>query len=142
MRVTFKWYDEDKSIAYLHYAQGWTHQDVFRAFSETFDMLESVNHSVDLVVEVYDQNVPANIISITSVLKSKISINQRHTYFVNANTFIRILIRASAAAIPAFERVTFCDTFDEALKRLHRDREQLAAHAALAYHRSSRHESD
>jgi hypothetical protein len=136
-RITFDWYDADKSVVYIRYHRGWSHQDVFHAFAETFEMLETVNHSVDLIIEMTEQHVPPNIISLASVLKNQISVNQRHTYYVNANPFIRILVRSAAAAIPAFGRVTFCQTGEEALKKLRYDRDGRAAHAAVASHRAS-----
>jgi hypothetical protein len=141
-RITLDWYDADKSVLYLRYGKGWTHQDVFHAFLETYETVESVNHAVDLLVEITDQHIPSNVISMSSMLQNKISVNQRHTYFVGANAFIRILIRSAAVAVPAFQRVTFCNSIDEARKRLRRDREILAAHAAIASYRASTHEPD
>lgn len=51
MSVSVKWYDEAHTIICYTFGERWTWEEYYPAYSETIQMMDSVSHKVDFIMD-------------------------------------------------------------------------------------------
>jgi beta-galactosidase GanA len=71
MGVTHRWYDADKTILLHTYAGDWTMDDFYQIVDDTYTLITSVTHSVDVVIDMSQQGRAPNLMSGLSYAQRK-----------------------------------------------------------------------
>lgn len=64
MKVSIDWDNDEQTIVRYTFEQGWDWQDLYAAMDNAGDMIETVPHSVDVLMDLSQSNlIPKNAIS-------------------------------------------------------------------------------
>ena len=127
MPVIVEWDNEDKTVCRMELNENWTWDEVYPASLQGYDMLESVSHVVDIIMDMrLSRGIPNS-----SIFHARNTIGKRHprtglTVFLGANTLFFSIWRVFNkvyVSLGAQQDFTFADTIEEA-------REMLAVRAA------------
>lgn len=120
MTLSVNWYDEEHTIAYVHFTPGWNWED-FWAMNDSFNKLaETVHHHIVLIVDMTGAGMPTQFVPELSKIAVTSSERPKHldlTIVVGlgvmletvTNIFTRLYRRAT-------EHVRFVPTLSDALE--------------------------
>ena len=64
MNITVEWYNNEKTIIYYKFTLGWTFQEFRDVYQDVYAMLDTVNHTVDAIVDLTDARMfPKNTLT-------------------------------------------------------------------------------
>lgn len=118
MPVTVEWANEEHTLVHMKLIGRWTWTEVYTKSDEGWDMLETVNHKVGVIMDFRESlGVPT-----AGITHARSMIGRRHpntglTVFVGANSLVlrmwRIFVQLNAR-LRAEQEFVFADTIDEA----------------------------
>ena len=120
MTISVNWYNEEKTIAYVQFAPGWTWDD-FWAMNQSFaEMAQTVDHNIVLIVDMTEAGMPNQFVPELSKIATTSSERPQHLDFTIVvglgvmletvtNIFTRLYRRATS-------HVRFVSTLAEALE--------------------------
>jgi hypothetical protein len=90
MGITAVWDNDEKTIIRYIYDGSWTWDDFYTAFGQAYKMIDTVNHRVDIIVDVRMSSLlPQNALSRGRQLSTSTHTNQGRTIVVGANALMR-----------------------------------------------------
>lgn len=130
MKVNVAWQNDDKkAIVYYTFQQGWGWQDVYEALDQAGDMIRTVSHRVDVIMDFREANVlPQSALSqIKRAYNNPKPENIGLTVLVTPNSFLNMLVSMAKKIWGENTRweLEFVKTLDDAyaIIELHRSKE-------------------
>lgn len=117
MSITVGWGDEDKTIIHMLFEQDLTLDDYLAASREAAALLDSVEHQVDMILELKNVTVPKNILAQFPQMKAGPHVsrpNFRFGVIVGASGFAETLLNIYARVFMSKSRYTVANTLEEA----------------------------
>ncbi|MCI0712445.1 MAG: hypothetical protein L0154_19980 [Chloroflexi bacterium] len=124
--VTVDWLDQDKQTVIVTYQRdGWTWSDYQNSLDKQFELIDSVEYPVDIVVMVNNTHLlPKGGSLITAIRRINAAHErQRNTVIVGASGPLTIFARNMLKIMPNQRKFFFADTLDEAKQLLLKHRE-------------------
>lgn len=124
--VTVDWLDQDKQTIVVTYQRdGWTWSDYQNSLDKQFELIDSVEHPVDIVVMVNNTHLlPKGGSLVTAIRKINAAHErQRNTVIVGAGGPLTIFARNMLKIIPNRTKFLFADNLEEAKELLLKHRE-------------------
>ena len=123
MSIRVIWDNDDKTILRYVYEGRWDQADFGKAYAEAKKMLDTVNYTVGVIIDVQNSHlIPDGIISRSRNLVTTPSRNEGTSVIVGANAFIRSLVDTFSKVWrhgPLEHRqIIFATTLEEARKVL------------------------
>jgi hypothetical protein len=118
MPITVDWFDTEQTIVRYEFLGRWSWTELHTAVDEVQDMLASVDHRVDIIIDV-SQNVgiPSGAIIQMKSGSMKANKNWGMGVFVGTGAFINALITSFTRIYPKMaERYAIAMSIDEAQK--------------------------
>lgn len=121
MNIDANWDNETKTIIRYQYRNGWNWDDYFAAIKAAADLLDTVDHKVDIIMDFHSANLlPQG--AVTQVQRA--FSHPRHpniglTIFVGANAFIRAIENLGRRLAPSAASkwdLTFAATLEDAYR--------------------------
>lgn len=110
------WVDDEKTIVHQRFLDGFNVDDLYKITTESAKMLSTVDHPVDIIVEIAGRVNMRGMLSAAMYVNRIVPPNQRFVLGVNVSRVARRMIEAIRKVAPkALERVHFVDTLDEAM---------------------------
>ena len=134
MGITTQWDNDAKTIIRCIYAGSWEWSDMHRSIAEVKALMQSVAHTVDIIIDVtHSQVLPANPLTHLDNLHSlPREANAGQTILVGANMFVKRIYALFCRANPEMiVRFQVAATLDEARAILTRQ-PSLGRHVAGA----------
>ncbi len=92
MPVNVKWYDERQAVLWYSYEGRWTWDEFYQAFEHGNEMIESVEHKVDTIIDLRRSSLlPSNVMSRGNFMSAKLHPRHGTTVVVGANSFVQLL---------------------------------------------------
>lgn len=112
------WEDPEQTIIRQLYTGKVTTGDYYRAVDRNAEMMHSVNHPVDLIVDVLDARTDMKgFWAAISYANKKVPDNQRLVIVVGADSFLKVLSGVANKVAPrAASNSYFVDSLDEAYR--------------------------
>lgn len=119
MNIDVQWDNDAKTIIRYVYRNGWNWNDYFSAINGAAELLDTVKHPVDIVMDFRNANMlPQGAISqMQRAFSHTRHPNIRLTVLVGANSFIRTIESIGRKLVPSAARqwdITFAATLEEA----------------------------
>lgn len=116
MSYSVSWTDENQTIVLQTYVGNLKIEDYYHAIDESAKLLQSVNHMVDLIMDVSEANTDMKgFLQAVYYANKKVPDNQRLVIVVEASRFMQSLGKIAETIAPkATKNVYFVDTVDEA----------------------------
>lgn len=110
------WDDEEKTIVVQTYSGKVLVEEYYNAVDKSAQLLSSVNHTVDLIMDLTDMKSDLKgFLTAVSYANKKVPSNQRLVTVVGANRFAQTMAKIAGTIAPkATENVYFVDTLEEA----------------------------
>jgi hypothetical protein len=110
------WDDEEQTIAVQTYSGTATMKDYYQAIDESAQLLSSVDHTVDLIMDLTAMKSDLKgFLTAVSYANKQVPANQRLVVVVGANRFVQTMGRIAGTIAPkATENVYFVDTLEDA----------------------------
>lgn len=117
--IVAAWDNEEKTIIRVTYGLTWTWDDYFQADQAAQALLDSVDHRVDLILDMLNTALPADSLSrIPTLIRAGIGLARPNTgivVLVGTSGYLRTLISAFQKVYPQESRRVFLvETLDEA----------------------------
>lgn len=110
------WYDDEKTIIYHRYTRGFTIVDFYRAAETSAQMLATVPHPVDIIIETQSLPKMSGMFSAAQHVNRIVPPNQRLVVAVGANSVLRSMVEITRKIAPrATQNIHFVDTLEDAL---------------------------
>jgi hypothetical protein len=116
MGISVKWGDSEQTILLWTGESPWTWEELDAAYAELQRSLQSVYHSVDVLVDARNFGfVPKNMLSMTDTRYSIYPENMKSVVLIGAPSIIKAIIAVMRQMKPStFSRFQFARNFDEA----------------------------
>ncbi|RMG82403.1 MAG: hypothetical protein D6712_14685 [Chloroflexi bacterium] len=116
MGIEVYWDDDEHRIMRHVYTDPWTAKDVYSALTYMHELLDAINHQVQLIIDVrQSQSVPPGILRAVRQVLYKHHPNQGTAYIVGANTIMLSTYRVLRYLYPPITKsYRFANTLDEA----------------------------
>lgn len=116
MPINVEWDNEERTIIRYHVGDPWQLPEYSRALFHTWAMIESVEHSVHVVVDfTHAISFPKNLLSNASSTNNQIHPRQALVIGVKVSPYLQMIVRVAARAFPRLGRnVFFVPTLQEA----------------------------
>jgi hypothetical protein len=110
------WFDEERTIVCQRFLRGFTLADVYHGAETSAQMLATVDHPVDIIIEAHGIPKMAGIFQLAQHVNRIVPPNQRLVVGVGTNNLLRSMVEISSKVAPkATENIHFVDTLDDAL---------------------------
>jgi len=123
MGISINWLDDEKRIIISEYSGKWTVSDVYQMLDATRTLVDSVKHSVDLIIVYRDseESVGKFVDSLTpefiTHFNDNISDNQRLVVMVNASLLLKKTFKLLSKMMPNFlSHLLYAISLEEALE--------------------------
>lgn len=87
MNITVDWYNDQKTIIYYKFKIGWTFQEFRNVYQDVYNMLDTVDHTVDAIVDLTEARI---------FPKDTLTEMRRLTFEQHENGGITVIITESA----------------------------------------------
>jgi hypothetical protein len=119
MNIDVNWDNETKTIIRYLYKNGWNWDDYFAAIKSAGELLDTVDHKVDIIMDFHNANlIPQGAITqVQRAFSHPRHPNIRLTIFVGANAFIRAIEGIGRKLAPTAAKkwdLAFAATLEEA----------------------------
>ena len=116
MSVTVEWANPEKTILCFRISNPWTWEDYYNATDEAWDMMQTVDHIVDYVIDMTGTKiVPPNAMSHIRRRASRTHPHKGMGIFVGVSGFMKVIIDMIGNIIPTSKaNVRTCTTLTEA----------------------------
>ena len=116
MTATVAWANEEKTLVIQRIDGDWTMADYFEVVHKSAELLKTVDHQVDIIVDLSTTNyVPQNVISGATRTESVVPPNQRMVVFVGAKMIHKLLLSLGKRLAPrAAHNQHFVTSMEEA----------------------------
>lgn len=124
MPATVNWMNERKCAICQRYDGLWDQEDVLRVATETYGMMASVDHSVDVVVDLTgDRMRPETAFHLmrnaTQDVETRVHPNQQRLIIVRPSLLLRLAVQMGRRCAPrATAGIIFVETMGEAMTYL------------------------
>lgn len=120
MAINVKWADESQSAIVYELKGKWTWDELFIAIDEAVQLLDSINHSVNIIIDVSESQYtpPLSVANLRRVANAPTMShpNTQLLILVGANQFIKIMFQVFSRLFPhAASRYRMMKTLEEAL---------------------------
>jgi hypothetical protein len=115
--VTIDWLDSQKRIILITYHRdGWSWDDFYRVLKQQYDMIESVPHSVDVIVDVRESHWMPRGGSLLSGIRKAENPHPRQgrTVIVGATGMVAAIAQTAMKLVSSKRKFYFALTMDEA----------------------------
>ncbi len=127
MRPEVKWYDSEKTIIVQAFAESWTWEEFYEAVQETVEMEKTVSHPVYVVgtQPPKGQTPKGNVLANYNTAIKMHPDNMRFYILATDNYFTSVFGNIFLKTTSLRTKVRMVNTFDDALKFIVKDKEQL-----------------
>lgn len=130
MSILIDWDNEEQTILRHTYSGGWTLDDFYWMLDSTYDIINGVEHSVDIIADFLSSAPPPrNIISALPYYQQKRHPRQGLQVVVGTSfllIFTKAVTQAASIAIPQARQVRFTSILEEARALLRQARQSSA----------------
>jgi len=115
--VTIDWLDSQKRIVLITYHRdGWSWDDFYRALKQQYELVESVPHSVDVIVDVRNSHwMPRGGSLLSGIRKAENPhARQGRTVIVGATGMVAAIAQTATKLISSKRKFYFASTMDDA----------------------------
>jgi hypothetical protein len=119
MPITVEWGNAEQSIVVIRYEGRWDGKDVHTALDQVFDMLSTVDHTVDFIVDMsQSKSTPTNLLAAAGRVERRAP-NTGRTVIVAVNTYLKAIADIARYVAPkTVGRTYFVKTLEEAYEVL------------------------
>lgn len=116
MPITVQWDNPEKTIIRVTFDGRWTHREFTTAVQQRRQLMESVTHHVDVIVDMSGgQFIPTRMITTLVNLNRHIPANRRLLIYVRASRLFRVIVSTVVRIVPrAGQNVLFVDSISDA----------------------------
>jgi|GEM_PF-1943173 len=121
MTIEVKWKDNEKTIVLLNFAKNWAWSDVPEARQLGEDLMKSVDHIVDTIVDIHIvDRVPPGSLSVWRGMQNARLRNEGITVIVTTSIMAKMLFRGYTTAYPLAKHIYYLtETMEEAEQLVH-----------------------
>ncbi|MFN8374861.1 MAG: hypothetical protein U0694_18520 [Anaerolineae bacterium] len=123
MSILTNWYNDEKTILYHTYEATWTWNDLYVAVDKAYALLESVDHTVDIIIDMrLSRIIPSNVFNHGKYTLVKTHPRRGYMIIVGAPRLAHILFQAFLKIYDKEARglrVVFVTTVEEGLDQIH-----------------------
>ncbi len=127
MPVTMDWDNQERTIIRVTFEGKWDISDIHRMINKGVSMVETVHHKVDGIFD-FTHSIfsPKNLLSTVDRIESTHSPNDRMVIIVNANIYIRSIIKVARVLAPkTFAHLHFVTSIEAAYDIIARYEQQM-----------------
>lgn len=119
MPITVEWGNAEQSIIVIRYEGRWDVKDMHAGLDKVFDMLSTVHHTVDSIVDMtQSKSSPTNLLAAAGRVERKAP-NTGRTVIVAVNTYLKAIADIARYVAPkTVGRTYFVKTLEEAYQVL------------------------
>jgi hypothetical protein len=119
MPITVEWGNAEQTIIVIRYEGRWDVKDVHAGLDKVFDMLGTVDHTVDSIVDMsQSKSSPTNLLAAAGRVERKAP-NTGRTVIVNVNTYLKAIADIARYVAPkTVGRTYFVKSLEEAYQVL------------------------
>jgi hypothetical protein len=121
MTILIDWHNPEKNLLVERYIDKWTTQDVYWMVDKAYEMLASVDHPVDIVVDYVNSDssitnlIASSTLSLRRYVDKRTHPNSRFIVLVGATTLLRTALKVKMLRPKAIDKAQFVDTFEDAI---------------------------
>lgn len=123
------WDNHEHTVIRVTFEGKWDISDIHRMINKGVSMLETVHHKVDAIFDfTHSTFSPKNILSTIDRMESTHSPNERMVILVNANVYVRSIIKVARVLAPkTFAHLHFVDSIEAAYEVIARFGQKITA---------------
>lgn len=127
--VMMDWDNHERTIILVTFEGKWDISDIHRMINKGVSMLETVHHKVDAIFDfTHSTFSPKNLLSTVDRMETTHSPNERMVILVNANVYIRSIIKVARVLAPkTFAHLHFVDSLEAAYRVIDQHSPQITA---------------
>jgi len=120
MPIQPTWDNDEKTVIRQVFSAPWTVDDYRYNASTTYDMIDSVTHQVDVIMDGSKSHMaPSGVLSSLGYVESKVHPRQRFLVGVTHSMLLKGLVRVGKILRPSLvEPLNIVDTLEDAYKKL------------------------
>jgi hypothetical protein len=101
MSVSVEWANPEKTVIYFRVTQPWTWEDYYTATDESWEMIHTVDHIVDFIVDLTNTKlVPSNAMSHLKRRATRYHPHKGMAVMVGVSSFMQVIINMMAHVFP------------------------------------------
>lgn len=130
MAIEIQWYNTEKNLMVQYYVGSWKIQDLYASVDTAYEMMASVSHPVDVIIDYQDSDqsisnlVTSSTLSLLSYVDRYTHKNSRLLVMVGASAMLRTVLKVKILRPRVVDDAQFVDTFEEALTLINAQRPQ------------------
>ena len=123
MGIQLRWYDDAQSMIYWRFEDGWAVEDLQAALADNRQMLNTVQHRVDLIMDVSQGGlIPPDVIRFLRYHPIETHPLSHMKIVIGTNEYLRLFWPNVAPLTPRRWRLLFAGSLEEALTMIEQDR--------------------
>lgn len=101
MGINVQWYDDAKTILFVQYEAEWTIEDFYDSITRSYDLMETVEHPVDIVQDLTQmQFFPVRLIAMSRFTEAKAHPRKRYMILAGASLFVEKMLDVAKKLAP------------------------------------------
>lgn len=129
MPVIMDWDNPQRTVIRVTFDGKWDISDIHRMINKGVSMVESVDHKVDAIFDfTHSTFSPKHLLSTVDRMENTHSANERMVIIVNANVYVRSIIKVGRVLAPkTFAQLHFVDSIEAAYRLIDQYGQQINA---------------